>query len=471
MSPTSVHSSRIGINEEDQWIEDIGFPRLEPWGKRAMDRPISAHGTPLDFEGDSMSLATGSAKEFSQRVRYSTNQTQVNADMAGVDATTLPLESFPLTIFVVSIVCLSISIITIAVRAYVRVSDGVFGWDDSLIVVGLIVYIIDVSLACHGTRVGLGSHNSRLNVYFEEEGMKYLMLWMLIYVLGLAIIKSSICVTLLRIASTKNTYRTFVLGLLGLTIANFFVTFIGILLLCRPVAANWDTTLVAEGKGTCSGMGSMIALSYTSTACTILTDLACAVFPGVMLYRTQMPLGRKISVGLLLSFASVASISTMIRAPYIQHYWKPTDNLLYYTGFIVLLSNIETAIGCIASSIPTVFRFFQSNSAQTNSGPNPHGAKDLVTFGSAPISGRKNSKSRGFRNPTDTGTTFGTVHAYGDGDWSKLQDGDSDHNLEVINPEHGIRTDYTYQLESTKSPKHEHRSESTRELADDGSSQ
>ncbi|ATZ47520.1 hypothetical protein BCIN_02g07920 [Botrytis cinerea B05.10] len=388
--------------------------------------------------------------------------------MADVDATILPLEGFPLAIFVVSLVCLGISTITIALRTYVRINDNAFGWDDKLIVLGLMVYIVDVALACHGARVGLGSYNSRLNSYFLVQGTKYLMLWMMLYVVGLAVIKSSICVTLLRIASAHKVYRLFVLSLLGLTIATFLVTLIGILLLCRPVAANWDTSLVTEGKGTCSGMGTMIALSYTSTACTIVTDLACAVFPGVMLYRTQMPLGRKIQVGLLLSFASVASISTMIRAPYIEHYRTPTDNLLYYTGFIVLLSNIETAIGCVASSIPTVGRFFMRNSAVKKSTSDADGPKDLVTFGSAPISARNNTKGRTFRNPTDTGTTFATVHAHGDGDWSRLHDGDSDHNPDLDN-QNGIRTDYTYQVELSKSPKH-NQSESVRELAHDGSS-
>ncbi|ESZ93441.1 hypothetical protein SBOR_6183 [Sclerotinia borealis F-4128] len=387
--------------------------------------------------------------------------------MADVDATILPLEGFPLIIFVVSIVCFSISAITVALRTYVRIHEKVFGWDDKLILLGLIVFGIDVGLACQGTRVGLGSHNDRLNTYFAVQGTKYLMLWMMIYVVGLLIIKSSICVTLLRIASAQRIYRLFVLGLLGLTISTFLVTLIGILLLCRPVAANWDTSLIAEGKGTCSGMSSMIALSYTSTASTILTDMACAVFPGVMLYRTQMPLSRKISVGLLLSFASVASISTMIRAPYIEHYWNPTDNLLYYTGFIVLLSNIETAIGCVASSIPAVGRFLHRNSKKGASSK-PRGPKDIVTFGSAPISGRQNSKARVFHNPTDTGTTFATVHAHGDGDWSRLHDGNSEHSSD-LDAAHGIRTDHTYQVELSKSPKHM-QSESVRELAHDGSS-
>jgi hypothetical protein len=131
------------------------------------------------------------------------------------------------------------------------------------------------------------------------EGLKYLMLWMLIYVIGLAIIKSSICVTLLRIASTNKVYRFAIFCLLGLTIATFLVTFIGVLLLCNPVSANWT------GKGKCASMATMVALSYTSTASTVTTDLACVVVPAVMLWNVQMKASKKVSIFILLSFASM----------------------------------------------------------------------------------------------------------------------------------------------------------------------
>lgn len=58
--------------------------------------------------------------------------------MAVVDATILQVEGFPLIIFIVSIVCLAISAITIAIRTYIRLRDSVFGWDDGLIVLGLV---------------------------------------------------------------------------------------------------------------------------------------------------------------------------------------------------------------------------------------------------------------------------------------------------------------------------------------------
>jgi hypothetical protein len=108
------------------------------------------------------------------------------------------------------------------------------------------------------------------------EGKKYLMLWMVVYVIGLATIKSSICVTLFRVASTKKVFKIAIYVLLALTIATFIVTLVGILLLCRPVSANWT------GQGECAGMRSMVALSYTSTASTIVTDLALAILPGIM---------------------------------------------------------------------------------------------------------------------------------------------------------------------------------------------
>lgn len=110
---------------------------------------------------------------------------------------------------------------------------------------------------------------------------------------------------MLRIAQTMRYFRIAVYTLLVITIATWITTFVGILLLCRPVSANWDASLVMTGKGECASMDSMIALSYTSTASTILTDMACAVLPAFLLWDMQMALRNKILVGVLLSFASL----------------------------------------------------------------------------------------------------------------------------------------------------------------------
>lgn len=131
------------------------------------------------------------------------------------------------------------------------------------------------------------------------QASKYLMLWLLVYVVGLALIKSSVCVTLLRVAAANQTYKIATLSLLSLTLMTFVATFVGVLLLCRPISGNWT------GKGQCTGMSTMVALSYFSTASTILTDLSLAILPGVMVWGTPMNVRQKILIVALLSFGSM----------------------------------------------------------------------------------------------------------------------------------------------------------------------
>lgn len=158
---------------------------------------------------------------------------------------------------------------------------------------------MDVGLACHGTFVGLGTRTENLNAWLAVEGLKYLMLWMMVYIVNLAIIKGSICVTLYRIGYANAKYKIAVFILLGLTIATMLVTLIGVLLLCKPISANWT------GEGQCAGSATLVALSYTSTAATIITDLSLALLPGVMIWNTLMDPRQKVLVIGLLSFGSV----------------------------------------------------------------------------------------------------------------------------------------------------------------------
>ena len=168
-----------------------------------------------------------------------------------------------------------------------------------------LVFLTDVGLAITGAWSGLGARDARLNEYLGVQSKKYLMIWMMLYVVSLALIKGSICITMLRIGSVIKVLRISVYALLTLVIISFVSTLVGILCLCRPVNANWNTSLVLEGKATCSSMDVMIGLSYWATSSSIATDLACAILPGIILWNTQMPLKTKLSVSVLLSFGSL----------------------------------------------------------------------------------------------------------------------------------------------------------------------
>lgn len=129
--------------------------------------------------------------------------------------------------------------------------------------------------------------------------------------------------------------------------------------------------------------------------------------------------------------------------------------MIVWVGHIVLCSHVETAIGCVASSIPTLRRMFNRSQEKDITGPSSaQGSKSLITFGSKPIR-RLGSRARdAFHNPTDTGSSVAAVHSQGR--WESLEDGNSDKE-DVLNEEshpRGIRAEYTYSVELSQSPKH-----------------
>ncbi|KAL9570976.1 hypothetical protein ACKAV7_005313 [Fusarium commune] len=83
----------------------------------------------------------------------------------------------------------------------VRVTDDTFGIDDWLIVAGLVVYIADSGLAVHAVKVGIGSKDDHLNTWMHSEAQKLYIIWIAVYVVTVALIKTSVCVTLRRIAA------------------------------------------------------------------------------------------------------------------------------------------------------------------------------------------------------------------------------------------------------------------------------
>ncbi|KAF6835132.1 integral membrane protein [Colletotrichum musicola] len=377
------------------------------------------------------------------------------------DLRMLPPEGLPLAIIIVSCIFLVFSVICVALRTRIRLVEGTFGLDDALMAAGTVSYVVVVGLAVYGCLVGLGTLEEKLNQWLWSEGLKIYIVWILNYVVALALVKSSVCLTIQRIVTTDRGLRIAVWVLLGLTWASFFVTFIGTLLYCKPVEALWMPQMILAGTGTCADVDVLIALGHVATSSAIVTDLALVVVPAVILWGTQMKTQTKLQVFGLLSFASVASIITMVRIPYVNHF-KAQTNLQFWVAHTVLCSNVETGIGCIASSVPSLRRFIartRGDTTQGNSGAagGSGGTKTgLFTFGSKPLDARSRDR---YRNPTDVGFSLATVAGRGDdSSWERLGgDGDSDKG-DLLPPSSsgsakgGITAQYTYRVDIETSP-------------------
>ncbi|CAN8097806.1 unnamed protein product [Discula destructiva] len=356
--------------------------------------------------------------------------------MAAVNARYVVPHGVGLAIAIISPTLLLCSISAVVVRVHVRRSEGTFAIDDALLMGGLITYIVDTCLAVYSVTVGVGAFNSRLNSWMMVEAEKYYIIWILLYVIGLAQIKSSICVMIWRIGNQRKAVRVTLYFLLGLVWASFLVTFVGVLLFCSPIEANWNTSLLqTDPNARCGTMKAMIGISHTATVTTIITDTGAAILPGVLLWKTNMKSQTKFEIFTLMSVASLASISTIARAPYISHYEEPENNLLYYIGYIVLFSNIETGIGCVASSLPAIRRLHQRRNVERQDWPTSlqspsHGNdKTFVTIGGGVVGSRGYTLPKAKLNTHPPRKSIPSLpnadRAHGAGLWRLLKNDDS----------------------------------------------
>jgi hypothetical protein len=139
------------------------------------------------------------------------------------------------------------------------------------------------------------------------------------------------------------------------------------------------------------------------------------------------------------------------------------NNPIVWVAHIILCSNIETGIGCVASSVPSLRHIFRIDASETASGPSRKqrsggASKSFFTIGSEP---RERSRRGSFRNPTDIGFSLSTVTNGKTESWERLHDGDSYQSDAALNPIGGIHKAQEYTVNSeTWEPEEEKRGRS-----------
>lgn len=157
-----------------------------------------------------------------------------------------------------------------------------------------------------------------------------------------------------------------------------------------------------------------------------------------------------------------ASIITMVRIPYVNKFENQTDlpckphpspspsksKLTFSTVWvchIILCSNVETGIGCFASSLPSLRHFLPG---AHDGSTDPHSKRHVSS--SKLITGNS-TRARGggsYRNPTDVGFSLSSVHhGRKEDNWERLQDAISEEGIDQGHGAKGIYAERTYQVD------------------------
>ncbi|KAI1655603.1 hypothetical protein F4813DRAFT_366631 [Daldinia decipiens] len=327
-----------------------------------------------------------------------------------------PTDSNGDALVVTAVVMLSVSWLSVSLRSFVRakLTNG-FQWDDWLMVAAQANFTVSCALILMGVRDGLGRHNASLDQHHEIEALKYQALATATYVLNMWLIKLSIGIFLLRLASQKR-YRYILYASIIIFSIWSIVLFFWNIFQCNPVAAQWDYTILQNDPNSrCVSADEIVNAAYALSVMSILSDWLYALLPIPILWSVKMSAQAKMTVVVVLGLGVFASIATLVRLKFLADLTDLADILHAGTDAMVW-TLIEPGVAIVASSLVTIrpllrlwkIKGFGSTGGQSRPNPfsNSHpmsrtNRSNMPAFGSADVTlvdietgHSKSSKSR-----------------------------------------------------------------------------
>ncbi|KAI3400711.1 hypothetical protein diail_1920 [Diaporthe ilicicola] len=273
-----------------------------------------------------------------------------------------------------------LSTIVLALRVYARMKMKQFSLEDWLMCIGWLINMVHNSVIIYGTHTGLGTPDSKIPggptgpIYME--GIKSVFLWQVFFLSGLVFIKVSICLTLLRIAMVK-WHRITLWVLIAVTVVSTIFVDVYVLLQCRPIAATWG-----EVPGTCLSSTITVSITFIISAFNLITDVATALLPFLMLKDVQMTKQKRTAIISILSLGVLASIATIARLPFAEAYFA-TSNYLEGIGDVILWTIVECDLALIAGSLPMLRTLFKSIKGSMQKSSQHTNSAELLSMGRA----------------------------------------------------------------------------------------
>lgn len=267
---------------------------------------------------------------------------------------------------------------TFGLRVHTRITRRAWGHEDSMMAFGTLpVLVLTISTAI-GAWKGLGILDSTFalpgNQKFVETGFFWFFIYQVFYCTSIIPVKLSIALMLNRIAvgTQMKWFRYTNYGFMALCACSNLASALYIIFRCNPVRAAWDAALIAEG-GHCQADVILQNIYWMDTSVNIFTDWVTAFMPIPLLWRVQMNMQTKISVGAILGLGIFASLSGCIRLVYTINLTSKED-YLYGVANILIWGYAEPAIGMIVGNIatlrPLLRRFVNFGGSDGRSGGN-----------------------------------------------------------------------------------------------------
>ncbi|KAJ5603288.1 hypothetical protein N7537_006244 [Penicillium hordei] len=250
-----------------------------------------------------------------------------------------------------------------------------FGFDDWLIGASMIFGLTYVATTTVSVAYGYGQHKMNLKPRSAELALMWNMISFIFGIISFVIPKLAVAALLHRILNPNLTQRIIVWGLVSLVAVIALVNILIYVTMCDPPQALWKSSMILNGEAKCRdiwilinyatfnggercSMGLVIPVTVTDyrhawTAFSAFVDLFLAIYPGVVLFKLQISLRKKIALTAALGLGSIAAATAMVKCTQIKGLADQTDPT-FSTVSLVVWTNVEANVVVIAACIPTL---------------------------------------------------------------------------------------------------------------------
>ncbi|KAI1848501.1 hypothetical protein JX265_008718 [Neoarthrinium moseri] len=244
----------------------------------------------------------------------------------------------------VMIPLLVLSTATVAIRFW-RLRSRLSEWSDWCILAGYILSVADFALLLPTMVLTPGSIDEDVAI----NAGKYTFLAIPIWGIAMALIKTSVGLTLMRIQSAV-WFTSLIWLIIGVVCAYGIGNTFFILLECRPLEAAWDPMGTPDAQ--CLGASAIRIASTVGAVISIVTDILLSLAPVSFLWNLNRPLRERVVIGILMGIGLLAAVSSLMKNLVVRDYGKPGIDTWAQSVTICTWVVVECFLGILAACTP-----------------------------------------------------------------------------------------------------------------------
>ncbi|KAH9214062.1 hypothetical protein DL95DRAFT_246897, partial [Leptodontidium sp. 2 PMI_412] len=246
-----------------------------------------------------------------------------------------------------------LAFIAVSLRTYVRLMVvKVIGIDDYIMLAAMACSCVAMAIFSWQSEHSLGRHTNTISpahMIIHRKGN-------LIYstvgaVLGLHLVKISICFLLMRFVNGK-AYKITLWSIVGFLIAFTIACWGTLIFWCLPVKAFWDFSLRRLPTTHCYPQVHFTNNSLMNTSFNMFTDVLLAALPVHVIWNLQINRRQKISLIGVLSLGYAAVGLGVVKA--IKQVGLPKDRDATWTQGVQMWGYVQLNVSIIASCMPAL---------------------------------------------------------------------------------------------------------------------